>query len=166
MSGDMAPLFWGFLLGAGVVWLFCCQRPVGGPRASAPRVRVRVRVAVRVTVRMGSRAVTARMGKTDPPRSGGCHSRGFGGCSPRHTRSNPDKVTVLRNRLGEIRGPLSGKDVITLLKPVSSRGNSMEVLRLLMPRVHSTVPDKEFDRILSMLSSGDVAEKASELLRR
>ncbi len=164
MSGDMAPLFWGFLLGAGVVWLFCCSGRSAGREQRAEGE---------------GEGAGGGAGDGADGEQGGDGEDGQDGSSAerevvtveglaaalRHARSNPDKVTVLRNRLGEIRGPLSGKDVITLLKPVSSRGDRMEVLRLLMPRVHSTVPDKEFDRILSMLSSGDVAE-ASELLRR
>lgn len=45
--------------------------------------------------------------------------------------SSRARVDIVRNRLGEIRGPLSGRDVTALLEPIGSSNGRMEVFRLL-----------------------------------
>ena len=79
--------------------------------------------------------------------------------------SSRARVAVVRNRLGEIRGRLSGRDVITLLEPIGSSAGCMEVLKLVARRVRGTIPDDEYAQILSMVGSRNAAE-ASKLLKR
>ena len=154
MEGVGFAFFWGVVLGAGTMWLLCCRGLLASHQRSAADDDV------------------------DATRDGNAKDGQDGSSAKReavtveglaaalmHVSSSTDRVTVQRNRLSEIHGPLSGKDVITLHRPVTSRSDRMEVLRLVMPRVRGTVPDNEYERIMSMLSSGDTAE-ASELLRR